>query len=313
MFQHLEYFPFGETFVEENSRTEGTPYLFTGKELDSETGLYYFGARYYDPRTSIWASPDPILAEYLPQAGHRPGDIQGYGGVLNPPNLNLYGYVHNRPVVGVDPNGEFVWFIPIALLVVDVAFTSYELYSIHDQYRNGEITFEEAVAKVGFEAAMAFVPFDKVVSVVGKGGRILFRGNADEVADFVKDNADEIDGVGLEDARGFSNPCGFAANDDFWNFNWILGSAAYAGGPCGDLPVRDGTGKVHGDLPQLSDLNSYETDDLVSYRDDLERSVQTRIEKNSELGSDLGHAQRQAEEQAQISRINKILSDRGVE
>ena len=34
IFQHLEYFPFGETWVEESSNTQRTPYLFTGKELD---------------------------------------------------------------------------------------------------------------------------------------------------------------------------------------------------------------------------------------------------------------------------------------
>ena len=45
VYQHLEYFAFGETFVEEHSNTERTPYLFNGKELDEETGLYYYGAR----------------------------------------------------------------------------------------------------------------------------------------------------------------------------------------------------------------------------------------------------------------------------
>lgn len=58
--QHLEYFAFGETFLEEHSNTETTPYLFNGKELDEETGLYYYGARYYDGKTSIWASVDPL-------------------------------------------------------------------------------------------------------------------------------------------------------------------------------------------------------------------------------------------------------------
>jgi uncharacterized protein RhaS with RHS repeats len=48
VYQHLEYFAFGETFVEEHSNTDRTPYLFNGKELDEETGLYYYGARYYD-------------------------------------------------------------------------------------------------------------------------------------------------------------------------------------------------------------------------------------------------------------------------
>ncbi|MGH9893456.1 MAG: RHS repeat domain-containing protein, partial [bacterium] len=65
LYEHLEYFPFGEAWVEENSNVQRTPYHFTAKELDEETGLYYFGARYYDPRTSVWQSGDPLLARYL--------------------------------------------------------------------------------------------------------------------------------------------------------------------------------------------------------------------------------------------------------
>src|SRR5260370_13659414 len=64
VFQHLEYFAFGETFVEEHSNTDRTPYLFNGKELDEETGLYYYGARYYDPMTSVWESIDPLAEKY---------------------------------------------------------------------------------------------------------------------------------------------------------------------------------------------------------------------------------------------------------
>ena len=66
LYEHLEYFPFGETWVQESSNTQRTPYLFTSKELDEETGLYYYGARYYDPRTSVWEIPRPGAA-CLPQ------------------------------------------------------------------------------------------------------------------------------------------------------------------------------------------------------------------------------------------------------
>ncbi len=97
IFQHLEYFPFGETWVEESSNTQRTPYLFTGKELDEQTGLYYFGARYYDPRTSVWQSPDPLLASYMG------GEINN--GVFDPLNLNLFAYSHQRPIVMFDPDG----------------------------------------------------------------------------------------------------------------------------------------------------------------------------------------------------------------
>lgn len=77
-----------------------TPYLFTSKELDEETGLYYFEARYYDPRTSVWQSADQILGSYL---GGQPN-----GGVFHSPNLSLYSYTWQNPLIYRDPNGQEV-------------------------------------------------------------------------------------------------------------------------------------------------------------------------------------------------------------
>jgi RHS repeat-associated protein len=85
VYQHLEYIAFGETFVEEHSNTDRTPYLFNGKELDEETGLYYYGARYYDPRTSVWQSVDP-LADQMQR--HSP-----------------YNYGFNNPIRFIDLDG----------------------------------------------------------------------------------------------------------------------------------------------------------------------------------------------------------------
>ena len=86
VYQHLEYFAFGETFVEEHSNTHRTPYLFNGKELDEETGLYYYGARYYDGRTSVFLSVDPLAEKF--------------------PGISSYAFVANNPVRFIDPNGE---------------------------------------------------------------------------------------------------------------------------------------------------------------------------------------------------------------
>ncbi|WP_414939011.1 SpvB/TcaC N-terminal domain-containing protein [Amycolatopsis sp. cmx-11-51] len=97
--EHLEYLPFGETWVEEKAGQSGTPYKFTGKELDAETGLYYHGARYYNPRTQLWASADPALPDYL--------DSGVAGGIGEPRNLAAYTYVHNNPVKLTDPTGKF--------------------------------------------------------------------------------------------------------------------------------------------------------------------------------------------------------------
>ncbi len=58
--QHIRYAPFGEVFVEERTNSWSTPYKFNGKELDEETGLYYYHARSYDPRLSVWLSVDPL-------------------------------------------------------------------------------------------------------------------------------------------------------------------------------------------------------------------------------------------------------------
>ncbi|HVQ93577.1 MAG TPA: GH-E family nuclease [Mycobacteriales bacterium] len=97
---HQQYFPSGETWVDE-TRSEPTPYQFSGKELDTETGLYYFGARYYDPVTSVWQSADPIVASYLDGAPNA--------GVYSPVNLSAYTYADNRPTVVTDPTGEWTW------------------------------------------------------------------------------------------------------------------------------------------------------------------------------------------------------------
>jgi RHS repeat-associated protein len=93
---HEEYFPTGELWVDEADDASHLrqPYLFTGKELDPETGLYYFGARYYDPHLSQWASPDPMLLSYI---------LTPHG--LLPSRLSLYTYSRNNPLVFLDPNG----------------------------------------------------------------------------------------------------------------------------------------------------------------------------------------------------------------
>ena len=84
--QHIEYVPFGEVFIEERNNTWNTPYLFNAKELDEETGMYYYGARYYDPRLSLWVSTDPL------------GETA--------PHITVYCYTANNPTILIDPDGK---------------------------------------------------------------------------------------------------------------------------------------------------------------------------------------------------------------
>jgi RHS repeat-associated protein len=94
---HQEFFAFGETWVSESDDSPPVPYQYNGKEFDSETGLYYYGDRYYDPRTNLWQSPDPLLGSYV--------DGTHNGGVYRPVNLAAYTYTYNNPVRLIDPSG----------------------------------------------------------------------------------------------------------------------------------------------------------------------------------------------------------------
>ena len=103
--QHIEYVPFGEVFIEERNSIWNTPYLFNAKEFDEETGLYYYGARYYDPRLSLWISVDPI-SNYDPLNSENYLDGEHNGGIYNYANLNSYIYCYQNPIKLVDPNGK---------------------------------------------------------------------------------------------------------------------------------------------------------------------------------------------------------------
>jgi RHS repeat-associated protein len=77
--------PFGETMLEQMDGSYNNPYKFNAKELDEDTGLYYYGARYYNPRLSIWYGVDP-LGEKMP-------------------SWSPYVYTMNNPVKYIDPTG----------------------------------------------------------------------------------------------------------------------------------------------------------------------------------------------------------------
>ena len=75
LYERIEYTPWGETWIDNSSLTWNKPYKFTGKKKDEETGLYYYGARYYDPKYSRWLSTDPTLGEYIPMGLHLTREI----------------------------------------------------------------------------------------------------------------------------------------------------------------------------------------------------------------------------------------------
>jgi len=103
-YERVEYLPFGEIWIEETDPATGyIPFRFTSKELDEETGLYYYGARYYEPATSRWISPDPAGFGLINPMGSNGEPRAGYSVIEA---LNWYSYTSNNPVLYVDPTGE---------------------------------------------------------------------------------------------------------------------------------------------------------------------------------------------------------------
>ena len=87
--QYDAYLPYGELLVDEHSSSEELPYKFNGKQFDDETDLYYYGARYMNPVTSLWYGVDPLAEKYVATGG--------------------YVYTLDNPVRLIDPNGNWSW------------------------------------------------------------------------------------------------------------------------------------------------------------------------------------------------------------
>jgi len=89
-YEHTEYTSSGESWVNEKvTGNADLPFKYTGHRFDSETNLYYCGARYYDARTSRFISPDDRIDGFF--------STQGW---------NMYSYVQNNPINMVDPDGH---------------------------------------------------------------------------------------------------------------------------------------------------------------------------------------------------------------
>ncbi len=205
--QHTEYIAFGEVLVDEHSVSNRQPYLFNSKELDYETGLYYYGARYYDAKTSLWLNTDP-LSGYNPilETEHYI-DGQHNGGVFNFGNLNTYTYTYQNPIRYIDPNGKQVewgklWndtkqgikdFVSNPIFLDAITGGSYSRGLREIEYaKTTPSTMEWAAFQIGENAREIKSEFMGGYGV-GRIGNIK-RGmkNADEIAEGVKFEADEF-------------------------------------------------------------------------------------------------------------------------
>jgi RHS repeat-associated protein len=92
--QTTDYYPFGDSRIEESTGSYENDYTYTGKERDEDTELLYYEARYYDSAIGRFISLDPWG-----------GDIN------NPQTFNKYAYTLNNPMNAIDPDGRLTIFI----------------------------------------------------------------------------------------------------------------------------------------------------------------------------------------------------------
>ena len=150
--QYDSYLPYGELLVDEHSSSEDMPYKFNGKEMDAETGLYYYGARYMNPVTSLWYGVDPLTEDYE--------------------NISSYLYCHANPLVMIDPTGEGDYF------------TKSGNYLGYDNKNNGKAYFvtgdfnmnDYLQGKLGKQTSISEINLNDDIGQLARIGYAEFRG-----------------------------------------------------------------------------------------------------------------------------------------
>ncbi|MEN8615485.1 RHS repeat-associated core domain-containing protein, partial [Dehalogenimonas sp. THU2] len=181
-------YPYGAT------RTGSVPTdeKFTGQRLDS-TGLYYYGARYYDPAIGRFISADTIVPDFM-----------------NPQAFNRYSYCYNNPLKYTDPTGHWTFLIGagIGALVGLVKYAIVDMAIQHKEFSwNG---FAGTVAGAAVAGAIASTGVGLVgMMAAGAGGNVagditehLFTGDQYGVGDLIKDTI--VGGIGGAVANGIS-------------------------------------------------------------------------------------------------------------
>lgn len=149
--QLVEYAPFGEVLV--NTGTADVNHKFTGQEFDDETGLYFYGARYYDSSIARFITADTTVQE-----------------PFDPQTLNRYTYCFNNPLIYTDPTGEFALFAALGFLA-KVAGIFSTAVSVVNAAATGD--WQPVAAMAGaFVGAMLFAPIGKSLAgcIAGKLG-----------------------------------------------------------------------------------------------------------------------------------------------
>jgi RHS repeat-associated protein len=167
---------------------------FTGKERDAETGLDYFGARYFSGAQGRFTSPGAPFADQHPE---------------NPQSWNLYQYGYNNPLTNIDIDGRSVWAKAVKV-VVKVAKTGNAAAAFADNVQDAATVFNPAASplqRIGAGLSLASELLPVSIGDLKDAGRLLgVIDNAVDAGKQVVRNADDVADTGkkLEGIYGFS-------------------------------------------------------------------------------------------------------------
>ena len=196
------YFPFGEG---DGTTTGADAVRFTGQERDAETGLDYFGARYYASRLGRFTTVDPAT------------DIDA--ALVDPQHWNRYAYSLNNPLKFTDPDGRSPKLAILALKVGHALYKGYDVYSTVEGIvdAGGTLISTDASGWKRLVAAGALAGELSGATDLLKAGKGLMRA-VDDAADAARayrhvysETIDEIRRIGLvrnSEGKIFATPTG---------------------------------------------------------------------------------------------------------
>lgn len=287
------------------------PLRFAGQYLDAATSLYDMRARQYDPATGRFDSLDPVEASAVM------------------PATSAYAYADAQPTILTDPLGLDPRF---GGSTIDCSHNEDLCKLVHGAgYKEGGCK-GACMDKTLKTLAGRGITFEQLLAVAHGQGKIVNSSDGphgpglyyfhDLHSSLITPPKDPTCGVICSLGKAASSKEGQAAlmlvpgvgEEEVVCEEALMAEEEFALAAAGGTRIPDAilgaAGKVHGDLPSPADLGEYDAEALVTLREELQQSVQTRIAKTVELGADYGHSARLAEEQALIRSIDKHLADR---
>jgi len=148
--QLLDYYPYGDTRIENQYDTHNQTNRYTGHEFDEETELSYMGSRYQDGSLGKFTSQDKANLDLGMTGWEEKYDRPVELFLRDPQQLNTYSYSRNNPIINTDPSGDI---LPLVLAAAYAGLTIYDTYTTAQIVTDTNASLGQKVFAVGLFAS----------------------------------------------------------------------------------------------------------------------------------------------------------------